>query len=260
MADVQPQRMPTTVDPRHFRHSFLTYGYHTIDKLLDDDELAAARAHVNAILAGRTSFPVDAFDRERGPSDIGSEPVVRKLKDIAKNDEFFCQLSRHERILDLIQEIIGPDIKLHASIGWMKPVRIGSPKSPHQDSAYWTHIEPPEFVVCWVALDDATTDNGCLHFVPGSHKHGIVPHSSQGEVRVPDESVPYRQAVAAPMPAGGASFHFGTTVHWSGPNHSCSPRRAVSFAYMSARCALTESWRGKISFDLLRGRSYEGCV
>lgn len=260
MTKIQQPPVLCATDRRLFRDSLITNGYHTIDTLLSDDELAAARTRVDDILAGRTSFPADAFARERGPSGAGSEFAVRKLKDLAKNDGFFSQLSRHERTLDLIQEVIGPDIKLHASIGWMKPAHVGSPKSPHQDSAYWTHIAPPEFVVCWVALDEATTDNGCLHFAPGSHQYGIVSHAMQGELRVPDEGVSYRQAVAAPVPAGGASFHFGTTVHWSGPNHSSFPRRAVSFAYMSARCTLAESWHGKITFDLVRGRSYEGCV
>lgn len=112
MTGLQQRTMLTATDRRLFRNSLTANGYHTIDKLLSDEELAAARAQVDAILAGQTHFPSAAFDRERGPTDAGGELVVRKLKDLARNDVFFSQLSRHERILDLVQEIIGPDIKL----------------------------------------------------------------------------------------------------------------------------------------------------
>ncbi|MQA87281.1 MAG: hypothetical protein GEV03_22300 [Streptosporangiales bacterium] len=246
--------------PSAFREFFATHGFCAVEPLLDEELLTATRNRLGDILAGRTDFPATAFDTERQPTSGGAEPVIRKLKDLARNDEFFATLARDNRILDLVQEITGPDIKLHASIGWMKPPHIGSPKSPHQDSAYWTHVEPPEFVVCWIAIDPATADNGCLNFLPGSHRRGILPHAMLEEWRVPEENVPYDQAVAVPVPAGGASFHSGKTVHWSGPNHTPHPRRAISFAYMSARCKLAEQWRGKMSFDLVRGRSYQGCV
>ncbi|GAA3755144.1 phytanoyl-CoA dioxygenase family protein [Salinactinospora qingdaonensis] len=246
--------------PSAFREHFTTNGFSVVEQLFDEELFSAMRARLDDILARRTDFPEEAFNTERHLSSDSTEPVVRKLKDVAHNDALFAEAARHERILDLVQEITGPDIKLHASIGWMKPPHIGSPKSPHQDAAYWTHIEPPEFVVCWIAIDPATPDNGCLNFVPGSHQRGIFPHAMLEEWRVPEEEVPYDQAVTVPVPAGGASFHSGKTVHWSGPNHSPYPRRALSFAYMSAQCVLTEQWQGKMRFDLVRGRSYEGCV
>jgi phytanoyl-CoA hydroxylase len=251
----------TAPEPDAFRRSIATDGHFTVERLLSDAELTDVRHRVDDILAGRTAFPVDAFDGERG---IGARPMepatVRKLKDLARHDPFFADLARHDRILDLVETVAGPDIKLHASIGWMKPAQIGSPKTPHQDSAYWTHVCPPEFIVCWIAIDDAGQDNGCLHFIQGSNQDGILPHEILGELRVPEKHVDYSRTEAAAVRAGGASFHLGTTVHWSGRNTSDHPRRAVSFAYMSARCKCSEQYVGRMAFDLVRGHSYEGCV
>ena len=83
--------------------------------------------------------------------------ALRKVEELVENDERFGALARDPRILDVMQALIGPDIKLFRDALMMKPPRHGSAKPYHQDSAYWA-IDPPDLVSVWMALDDATLE------------------------------------------------------------------------------------------------------
>jgi phytanoyl-CoA hydroxylase len=78
-------------------------------------------------------------------------------------------------ILDAVQDLIGPDIVLYNTQALLKPAFHGTSQPWHQDSAYWP-IRPFELVTCWIALDEATRENGCMHFLPGSHLEGLREH------------------------------------------------------------------------------------
>jgi hypothetical protein len=97
---------------------------------------------------------------------------VRKIWNLTKYDALFREYARHPAILDVVHSLLGPNLKIYVDQTLCKPPRVGSAKPPHQDSAYWTSIDPPNLVICWMALDDATEENGCMRFIPGSHKLG----------------------------------------------------------------------------------------
>ncbi|MFH1571905.1 MAG: phytanoyl-CoA dioxygenase family protein [Gemmatimonadota bacterium] len=107
----------------------------------------------------------------------------------------------------------------------------------HQDAPYWP-MDPVGSFSAWVAVDDVTVDNGCLHFVPGSHRFGLLPAIALG---VDGESVVDRMRaaghqVAAPVPmpmaAGGVTYHHGCSFHYAGPNRTAQPRRAFAVIYI----------------------------
>ena len=80
-------------------------------------------------------------------------------------------------IVGILEQIIGPDLKMFRNALLLKPPQVGSQKGMHQDSPYWP-IEPMDLCSCWFALDEATEENGCLGVIPGWHKKGALPHVS----------------------------------------------------------------------------------
>ncbi|MDP6124792.1 MAG: phytanoyl-CoA dioxygenase family protein, partial [Candidatus Latescibacteria bacterium] len=113
------------------------------------------------------------------------------------------------------------------------PAHDGSANPPHPDSAYWTNIDPPDLVICWMALDDATEENGCMRFMPGSHKNGVVEHKHLEDFRVEDADFDYDNEVAVPLKAGSCTFHHSLVLHRTDPNTSAMSRRGLTVAYMS---------------------------
>lgn len=115
-----------------------------------------------------------------------------------------------------------------------KPARHGGVVAWHQDYSYWTRTEPLAHLTCWIALDDADTDNGCLEYVPGSHRWDLLPMTALAgdldgirEVLTPEQQDAFQKPVAVPLKAGYATFHHGKTLHGSGPNRTDRPRRAT---------------------------------
>jgi ectoine hydroxylase-related dioxygenase (phytanoyl-CoA dioxygenase family) len=113
-------------------------------------------------------------------------------------------------------------------------------------------------VTCWLALDNATTENGCMCFIPGSHREGLVTHTRNDQRTMKLEGVDPGKAVAVPVPAGGCEFHHSLTVHATSENKTPNRRRAIAMSYMSARSKDTRSPEKR--YPLLRGQEYPGCV
>lgn len=137
---------------------------------------------------------------------------------------------------------------------WAKPPVVGSAKPWHQDMAF----APPGFaaaehtiVTVWIALERATVRNGCLEFIPGSHRLGLLPHTGDRErlpgqaplrdavePHVADADLPLQPPVAVPLEAGSAVLFDGLVLHRSAPNTTADePRTAVSFVYRVPRAA-----------------------
>ena len=102
----------------------------------------------------------------------------------------------------------------------------------HQDEAYWDRSFKYKALACWMPLDPATLDSGCMSYIPGSHRSGVREHQRAGDGYarhvVGVEGVDSSLAIAAPVPAGGAVFHHCRTLHSSGPNRSERERRAYA--------------------------------
>lgn len=109
-----------------------------------------------------------------------------------------------------------------------KPPGSAAPTPWHQDRAFRTEAEGRS-ISCWIALDDTGPDNGCLVYSPGSARLGLVPHRALcevGGVAILQAAEP-RSTVAVPLRAGDALLHGDLTLHYSGPNRSDRPRRAL---------------------------------
>ncbi len=113
-----------------------------------------------------------------------------------------------------------------------KPAKKGGVVAWHQDYSYWTRTTPLAHLTCWCGLDDSTVENGCLQYVPGSHKWGLLdkPELAGDLMGIMDYLTPEQQTQFKPIPvetkAGEGIFHHGLTLHGSGENKSDRPRRA----------------------------------
>ena len=159
--------------------------------------------------------------------------TVRGFSDLAEHEPVFRQHALHEALLDLVAALIGTPFSLYETQALLKPPSIGSPQPPHQDNAYF-QVDPAEAVItCWCALDDATIENGCMQYIPGSHKFGLIEHKWIKDTphQVP-VGVDLNQTVTVPLPAGGVAFHHSLTLHGSGANRSTNWRRAMICHYV----------------------------
>lgn len=120
----------------------------------------------------------------------------------------------------------------HDQIFW-KPPKQGGVVAWHQDYSYWTRTIPVAHLTCWCGLDDATIENGCLQYIPGSHKWGLLPKpviagEMEGirEYLNDEQQKQFEKPAFAEVKAGEAVFHHSLTLHGSGANKSSKPRRA----------------------------------
>ena len=121
----------------------------------------------------------------------------------------------------------------------IKPPRIGREKPWHQDMAYFNLPLDTTVVGAWIALDEATVDNGCMMLIPGSHKHGAVIHFHRRDWQICDSEVMNDSAVAVPLEPGSCLLFHGLIHHGSPANRSDKRRRAVQFHYRAASVQTT---------------------
>lgn len=139
--------------------------------------------------------------------------------------------------LAIARRILGPTAEPGFEHAILKPALYGAPTPWHQDEA--SREDPQkdyEQVSIWMPLQPVSVENGCMHFVPGSHREGVLPHRSLNDdprIHAIECAVPIDPArvVPCPLPAGGATIHHGRTLHYAGPNESGGPRAAYVLAF-----------------------------
>lgn len=150
----------------------------------------------------------------------------------------FLNYARNPDILDMVEQLIGPDIALWNMSFFAKPAVNGKRTPWHQDGQYWP-IRPLATCTVWIAVDDATVDNGCMRFIPGSHRaKRLLGHDQNDDAALTlnqelkpqeyDES----QAVDVVLEAGQISLHDVYLAHGSEINSSDRPRRGMTLRLM----------------------------
>ena len=131
-------------------------------------------------------------------------------------------------------QLLGGSVRFWHDQLFCKPARHGGVVSWHQDYSYWTRTKPMAHLTCWIGLDDATVDNGCIHYVPGSHTWDLLPITGLAgdmtairNVLSDDQWDQFNNPVAVELKAGECVFHHPLTVHGSFENRTDRPRRAM---------------------------------
>jgi len=140
--------------------------------------------------------------------------------------------ARDRRFIDLAAPLAGGDLRLYWEQAVTKPPHARTELPWHQDNGY-APTEPAEYVTCWLALEDATLDNGCIWVMPGSHRQGLVRH------RMADRTFRigyhgHEHGTAAPTRKGAVLVFSSLLFHRSGPNLTGSRRRAWILQYCPA--------------------------
>jgi phytanoyl-CoA hydroxylase len=159
----------------------------------------------------------------------------RKLMSFEEEDPLFEGLDAHPILSTYRNQLLGKDSILSQTMALSKPARFGIEKPWHQDNAYFT-IAPLEDVMgIWMAIDDATLENGCMHFVPQPRYGGSVyKHIRNTDCEISKEDLALDQQIAVEVPAGGAIFFQGMAPHQTPPNLSSQGRRALQWHYRGA--------------------------
>ncbi|MEO7939074.1 MAG: phytanoyl-CoA dioxygenase family protein [Burkholderiaceae bacterium] len=150
------------------------------------------------------------------------------------------RLVHHPRILDAVQDLIGPDILVYHSTLFLKEPDTAAFVRWHQDSVYF-YLDPHQHVTAWVALSDASERAGCMTVLPGSHLGGVLAHDDEPG---PDNMIRRGQGISrrfdtekgSPMPlaAGEMSLHHTDLVHASGANRGTDRRIGYAISYIPA--------------------------
>lgn len=186
---------------------------------------------------------------EAGYAPVAGDPDVelkiRKLMWYCEQHprlEFFAY--RHPKIQSVLSSLLGPDSVLFQDMALIKPPFIGSEKPWHQDDAYFA-VTPLEMICgVWIALDEATIENGCMHVLPGGHREGPLKHHHDRDCEIMPDRLQRtnadERAAAVPLPPGGALFFNGLLPHMTPPNNSPERRRAVQWHYRAASTRFIE--------------------
>jgi ectoine hydroxylase-related dioxygenase (phytanoyl-CoA dioxygenase family) len=206
-------------------------GFTSVDRITTDEELEWIRPIYDHLFEIRGTFKGGYFDLARPYEADGLDLVPQVL-----HPEFrFPQLQETNAVRNaraIAAQLLGRDPSELTT--WshliLKPPRVGGPLPWHQDEAYWDTGFAYRALGCWVPLDPATVESGCMHFMPGSHNGQVLPHRHIDDdpnvhglwTDVVDDSA----AVPVPLAPGGATFHHCRTLHMTTPNMSDHVRRA----------------------------------
>jgi phytanoyl-CoA hydroxylase len=249
-------------DPHLYRFRALASGIHGFDAFGDEhvafyreqgfliihdaftpDEVQTALAGLLDVIDGKhPGFRHIQFEAKARPllatmAVEQKQDLVRKVFSFVGYEPRLRAIAEHPRLLEVVRRLIGAEPALFEDKALIKPPRIGREKPWHQDHAYWNLPLEAKVVTVWIALDPATTENGCLYLIPRSHREGPVVHFRRRDWQICDSDVATGRIVAAPLAPGGALFFDSLLHHGTPANTSPQRRRALQFVYVPASAA-----------------------
>ena len=223
--------MHTDVTPEQI-HAYRDNGFHLIPDFLDAGELAAWRDAVERAMDARGDA---VLPRPDDPLLGANRTVLYQRINLWMDHPAVRRLVLDERIGRLAAQLEGVDgIRVwHDQALYKDP--WANPTSWHQDNTKWS-FSAEHAITVWVALDEVDARNGCMFFLPGTHRRRLDTDFATGApmnaIFTAHPELSTLDPVAAVLPAGGCSFHNGLTVHAAAANMSRHPRRAMTCAFM----------------------------
>jgi len=208
-------------------------GYLIVEKFLNRRELDHWRSTTDDAVAQRLNLK-NGWQNQSDPDEFYAQVFTQCVK-LAETHDGMREIMFDPRLGEMATTLAGVDgIRIWHDQALIKPP-YGNPTAWHLDNPYWS-FSSRNAISIWVALDDATLANGCMFYLPGSHKTARFENANIG-VNVGNLFKIYPEwlkidSVAAPVPAGTAVFHNGLTAHGAGANMTNRPRRAMTCAYM----------------------------
>ena len=217
-----PFRALSDEQVRHYDH----LGYVVVPDLAPPDLLAEVTSAIDPFDAKTEAF-LRSIEGER--LSIAEAGAITFSVHLAARSPVLRRLVTDAALTGIAADLIGPDVRLY----WDQAV-YKKPEKPrrfpwHQDNGY-AYVEPQQYLTIWLALTDATIDNGCPQVVPGLHRRGTLEHHYVEPLGWECLDDP-RSSVAAPVAAGGAVVFSSLTPHLTGPNLTAEVRKAYIVQY-----------------------------
>ena len=225
---------------------FHQQGYLIVENAFTPQEVQTALDGMYHLLSGAVE-DFNGVQYERASAGVAVEELspeekqdyVRKFMSFVDYDERLNEFAHHPLLLALVERLIGDAPVLFQSMALLKPPRLGRDKPWHQDHAYFHFELDAKVVGCWIALDHATIENGCMVIAPGSHLQGPVVHFRRRDWQICDTDVDNSGAVAVPLKPGGLLIFQSLLHHGTPPNSTGLRRRALQFHYRPQSAPLT---------------------
>jgi hypothetical protein len=217
---------------------FETDGFLKIESLTTPEDIARVRSLLDPLFDRFDSIGPNAIDTG-GPQERGAAPRQPEINEAIHFEPALRKTQAFLRCRELAQRILGVPVGYVFDHAIYKPPHNNTPTAWHQDEAYNKQPIPLRAVHFWIPLQPVNVENGCMQFVPGSHRGPLLPHhvvhkrpggatthSVGATIATNSDSFDASLAVACPLPLGGATAHHPLTLHYTGPNQSDGYRRA----------------------------------
>ncbi|HEV2473262.1 MAG TPA: phytanoyl-CoA dioxygenase family protein [Chthonomonadales bacterium] len=217
---------------------FHRLGFLKAGRIMSDSQADRMCERMFQVIEGQSHGKAESVRNLTG----ADENVVVQIVNIWEADDLFRAHIYNPVICLMVSELMASDtVRVWHDQVQYKPPTIGGPTDWHQDHPYWPIIQPADLISAWVALDDATVENGCMSMVPrshlwGPHKGGTIGTRAEDFAPQPDMSLLPPDAVVEVVPCevkkGEVMFHHCLTWHGSPPNRSSKGRPGIAVHYM----------------------------
>jgi ectoine hydroxylase-related dioxygenase (phytanoyl-CoA dioxygenase family) len=208
------------------------HGYVAGIRMLDENQVDALREELTTLADAKHPAHELFYEYHSNESTdpakvlfhaLGAWRIARGFHDVLWNPAFTVPASH----------LLDGAVRFWHDQLFCKPAQHGGVVAWHQDYSYWTRTQPVAHLSCWIGLDDATSENGCLHYVPGSQRWNLLPVTGLADdmdaiqTVLTDEQKREFKPVAIELKKGEASFHHPLMVHGSYENRTEHQRRAT---------------------------------
>jgi ectoine hydroxylase-related dioxygenase (phytanoyl-CoA dioxygenase family) len=216
---------------RDERKSFWRDGFLILPQPAVSPESLAGMRRAFDLLVERCGV-MESWEEESGGGKVTRSRVLLDSQHLERElgeTPFHCVAER------IAGQLFDGPVTMTRAGGYYKPPRVGSSTLWHQDAAFF-EPEYPEFIILWMPLQPVSVRSGCLAFVPGTHRMGLLPHYPHVRPNHPSLAIRCglfdpRPARSYPLPAGGLAIYSSATIHGSGPNLTRIKRRAFILDY-----------------------------
>jgi Phytanoyl-CoA dioxygenase (PhyH) len=264
MSPVAPDVLLTAEQIAQFREQ----GFLSIPRISSPGEVERMRTLLTDLFAQRAGWKEGAQFDLVSPDDEAEETTLTQIIQPVNYASDLRDTLFRANAAAIAEQLLGPEATSSFEHSILKSADNGSATPWHQDEAYRaSDAFEYEQLSIWMPLQDAAEEHGCLRYIPGSHRRGILRHRRVNDdpkvhsIETDPDEFDETEAVACPLPAGGAVIHAGKMIHSAGPNTTGTPRLAYTLAFeLPPRLAEAPRgfhWNeGRQSSDVVRRRAW----